>query len=380
MKIIVAPDSFKGSLSALEVANIIQRAIHSTLSHATVKSIPMSDGGEGMVDLLINSLDGKKIELTCSGPLGNKISTYYGIINKDTAIIEVAKICGLTLVPNHKRNPENTTTFGVGEAILDALDRNISNFIIGLGGSATNDGGYGMLKALGLKGFDSEGKELEEFGLDLYKLKSIDWSQLDSRLARVSLVVANDVNNPLCGNEGASFTYGKQKGANSEQIKKLDQALADFAKKIEYHKGKIFQHDKGAGAAGGLGFGLMSLDASLTPGAELIANKLNVESNIASSDLVITGEGKSDEQTLYGKAPIYISQLASKYKKPVILISGSVENDNIELSKSFTSMFSIINRPMSVEEAMNNAEKLLFNQVVQIMQLYYNDYQFDGSD
>lgn len=369
MKIIVAPDSYKGSLSANEVAEIIEKGINRSIPSAEVILKPMSDGGEGMLDGLIEALDGEKIELTCKGPLGNEITTHYGVINEDTAIIEIAEICGLTLVPKTKRNPENTTTFGVGEAIIDSLDRNIKKIIIGLGGSATNDGGYGMLNALGIKGLDSTGKRLNIFGSDLYNLDDIDWSNLDPRLKDTSIVVANDVNNPLCGKEGASYTYGEQKGATKEQIIKLDQAIFKYAKLIEEDKKKEFKSEEGSGAAGGLGFGLLAIDAYLTSGAELIANKLNIESSIASADLVITGEGKSDEQTLHGKAPIYVSRLANKYNIPSMLISGSVENDNVELAKSFTSMFSIINEPMTVDEAMNNAKSLLYNQVVQIMRL-----------
>ncbi|HLQ84102.1 MAG TPA: glycerate kinase [Pseudogracilibacillus sp.] len=374
MKITIAPDSFKGSLSARQASDIIRNAITDQLSQVETSLIPMSDGGEGMLDSLIETLNGQKIELTCHGPLGNKIKTYYGGVDKKTAIIETAKICGLTLVPVNKRNPENTTTFGVGEVIIDAIDRGFERIIIGIGGSATNDGGYGMLNALGLKGFDKKGNQLSYYGADLYNLAYLDWLKLDQRLENVDIIVANDVNNILCGEKGASFIYGKQKGATQQQIKQLDQALFHFAKKVEKLKAVNLKYKLGSGAAGGLGYGLLIIGAQLIPGAKLIADALELESEIASTDLVITGEGKSDEQTLNGKVPIYLSKLAKKYNKPIILISGSVDNNNFELTNSFTSVFSIINEPMSIADAIKNAEELLYNQMSQVIKLikYYN--------
>lgn len=373
MKITIAPDSFKGSLSASQASNIIKNAITDHLSQVEMILKPMSDGGEGMLDSLIETLNGKKIELTCHGPLGNKIKTYYGGIDKKTAIIETAKICGLTLVPINKRNPDNTTTFGVGEVIIDAIDRGFERIIIGIGGSATNDGGYGMLTALGLKGFDEKDNQLSYYGADLYNLAYLDWLKLDQRLKNVDIIVANDVNNILCGETGASFIYGKQKGATQQQIKHLDRALFNFAKKVEKIKANNFKYELGSGAAGGLGYGLLVIGAKLIPGAKLMADALELESEIASTNLIITGEGKSDEQTLNGKVPIYLSKLAKKYNKPIILISGSVDNNNFELTNRFTSVFSIINEPMSTADAMKNAEKLLYNQMTQVIKLikYY---------
>ncbi len=369
MEITVAPDSFKGSLTASNAAKIIENAIESILPYAKINLKPMADGGEGTLDTLIKTMDGQKIELTCKGPLGDKIDTYYGIINEDTAVIEIAKICGLTLVPIDERNPERTTSYGVGEAIEHAINSGLKNIIIGLGGSATNDGGYGMLNALGVKGLDVNGDELSFSTEELYKLNQLDWNYLNQRLKDITITVANDVSNPLYGHNGASFIYGGQKGGTVKQIKDLDKALLNYAIEIERYTQTEYQHEEGTGAAGGLGYALKVIGATLKPGAELIAKKLDLESNIASSDLVITGEGKSDQQTLNGKAPIYVSQLAKEYKKPIILISGSVENDNKELTKNFTSVFSILNAPISVEEAMIHAEELLYNQVVQIMQL-----------
>lgn len=373
MKITVAPDSFKGSLSANHAADIIKDAIKLVIPHAETTLKPMSDGGDGTLDTLIKTLYGKTKEIMCTGPLGDKIKTYYGIINNDTAVIEIAKICGLTLVPIDKRNPEETTSYGVGEVILDVINQGIKKIIIGLGGSATNDGGYGMLKALGVKGLDINAKELGFFGVDLYELDQLDWRDLDSRLKNITFTVANDVNNPLCGKNGASYIYGKQKGGTYKQIKKLDQALHNYAQKVEQHIKKELHNIEGVGAAGGLGFALKSLGAELKPGAELIGSKLDLKSSIALSDLVITGEGKSDEQTLYGKAPIYVSELAKELKKPIVLISGSVDNNNQALINAFTSVFSIFNGPIIIDEAMELAEELLFNQVVQIMKLikYY---------
>lgn len=369
MKITVAPDSFKGSLSATHAAQIIESAIKSTIPYAKINLKPMADGGEGTLDTVMKTMNGQTKEIICMGPLGNRINTYYGVINNDTAIIEIAKICGLTLVPIDKRNPEKTTTYGVGEAILKAINHGIKKIIIGLGGSATNDGGYGMLQALGVKGLDVNGNELNAFGEDLYKLNQLEWSNLDPRLKDKTITVANDVSNPLCGLNGASYIYGKQKGGTDTQIKRIDKALFNYAKEVEKYKQKEFQSEEGTGAAGGLGFALKAIGATLTPGAELIADKINLKSSIASTDLVVTGEGKSDQQTLNGKAPIYISQLAKEFKKPIILISGSVANGNRELTDAFTSVFSILNAAITVEEAMNNAEEMLFNQIVQVMRL-----------
>lgn len=369
MKITVAPDSFKGSLSATHAAKIIKKAIKNSLSSAQVTLKPMADGGEGTLDTLIDVLGGKKINIVCKGPLGNNINIYYGIINEETAIIEIAKICGLTLIRTGERNPEKTTSYGVGEVIKDIIDRGITKIIIGLGGSATNDGGYGMLTALGVKGFDENDRELSYFGSDLYKLNRLDWSRFDTRVENITIAVANDVNNPLCGQNGASYIYGKQKGGTKEQIKKLDEALFNYSNEVKRYTKRNLQNNEGSGAAGGLGFALSSIGAKLTPGAKLIGNKINLNSSIASADLVITGEGKSDYQTLNGKAPIYVSHLAKKYTKPIILISGSVQNDHQALTKAFTSVFSITNEPMTLDDAMNQVEKLLYNQVTQIMRL-----------
>lgn len=369
MKITVAPDSFKGSLSATQAAKIIGKAIKNSVPSAEVTLKPMSDGGEGTLDTLLDTLEGEKITVSCKGPLGKKIDTYYGVVNKNTAIIEIAKICGLTLIPNSKRNPEKTTSYGVGEVICDAITSGFKNIIIGLGGSATNDGGYGMLNALGVRGFDIEGNELTSFGSDLYKLNRLDWSKFDLTINKINISVANDVNNPLCGPNGASYVYGEQKGGTKEQIENLDEALFNFAYEVERQTKRNFKEKAGSGAAGGLGFALSSIGAKLTPGAKLIATKINLNSSIASTDLVITGEGKSDYQTLNGKAPIYVSHLAKKHTKPVILISGSVQNDNQALADAFTSIYSITNGPMTLEEAMRQVEKLLYNQIIQIMKL-----------
>lgn len=369
MKITIAPDSFKGSLSASKATSIIKHAIRKVSPDTKLSLKPMADGGEGTLDTLLEVKAGKKIALNCKGPLGENITTYYGIIDGDTAVIEIAKICGLTTVPISKRNPELTTTYGVGEAINDAVNRGVSNIIIGLGGSATNDGGYGMLSALGVKGKDLDGNKLNFYAKDLYKLKQLDWSHFNQRLKNITITVANDVNNLLYGRNGASFIYGPQKGATVTQIKKLDSALFNYAQEVTKYTENNHQFIAGAGAAGELGFGLKVIGAKLEPGAELIAKILDLETSIASSDWIITGEGKSDQQTLYGKAPMFVSTLAKKYDKPIILISGSVDNSNEELIETFTAVFSILNRPITTEEAMDQARDLLYNHVIQIIKL-----------
>lgn len=368
MNIVIAPDSFKGSLTSIEATDVIEKAITDYNPNFLVTKKPMADGGEGTIDSLLSTIKGEMIPLQCTGPLGEEISTSYAIVEGNTAVIECASIAGLPQVPIHLRNPDHTTTYGIGETIIDALDRGCKSFIIGLGGSATNDGGLGMLLALGMEAFDQDGEKVGVFGKDVEFIEEVKLTTLDSRLKDVEIKVASDVDNPLCGKRGASIVYGPQKGATERQVRKYDVALNKFSNLIESKLNVSIQEVPGAGAAGGLGFALLSIGADVVSGAQLIADAMNMEDAIQNADLVITGEGQSDEQTLYGKAPGYIASLAKKHDIPVVLISGSLGNVD-KLNERFAGCFSITNQPLSIEECMKQAHLLLYEQVKQIVRL-----------
>lgn len=368
MTIVVAPDSFKGSLTAIQAAEMMKKAILAVQPQKEVIKKPMADGGEGTTDSLLSATPGDMVSIDCTGPLGQQKSTSYAIIGGDTAVIECAKIAGLADVPLSKRNPDYTTTYGIGEVMLDALDKGCTSMIVGLGGSATNDGGLGMLLALGMGAFDIYGDPVGIYGADVTNVANVDISGLDPRFKGIHIKVASDVTNPLCGEEGASAIYGPQKGATKAQIITYDRALKNFSYQIESALDDTFQNISGAGAAGGLGFGLLTLGAELVSGATLLGEAMDVEGAIAKADFVLTGEGQSDVQTLYGKAPGYVASLAKKHQIPIILISGSIK-DNDELSRMFSGSFSMINKPLTLDQCMLKAETLLYEQTKQIIQL-----------
>lgn len=369
MNIVIAPDSYKGSLTSLQVSEIMKKAIRDVNKDYHVTMKPMADGGEGTLDALLMSGKGERIPILCTGPLGEKINTTYAIVDSKTAIFECASIAGLVQVPMDKRNPDLTTSYGLGEAMIAALDKGCSSFVIGLGGSATNDGGLGMLLALGMKAWDEQGNVVGPFGKDVHHVRKVSFSDMDVRLKEVSIKVACDVDNPLCGEKGATNVYGPQKGATKEQIHNYDQALNLYGDAIESIICKSIKDFPGAGAAGGLGFALLTIGATLVSGAELLANAMNMEEAIEKADLVITGEGQSDEQTLYGKAPGYIAELAKKHHIPIVLISGSLDGDLDKLRERFAGCFSIINKPLSLEECIEQAELLLYEQTKQVIHL-----------
>eukprot|EP00130_Batrachochytrium_dendrobatidis_P008646 XP_006683521.1 hypothetical protein BATDEDRAFT_15179 [Batrachochytrium dendrobatidis JAM81] len=325
MKIILAPDSFKGSLTANQAAEIMKRAILDVDGNNTVINKPMADGGEGTLEAILSSTGGENITVSCTGALGGEIRTKYAILESKQAVIELASIAGLVQVPASKRNPDYTTTFGLGEVIRDALDKGCTSIIIGLGGSATNDGGLGMLIALGMKAWDERGNLLSGFGKDLNQVRKVSFKEIDPRLQEVKLTVASDVDNPLCGSRGASIVFGPQKGASQTQVFQYDKALDYYGSLIEKEMNRMLKNVPGAGAAGGVGFALLALNAELVSGAELLANTMHLEDYIQKADLVITGEGRSDEQTLYGKAPGFVASLAVKHDVPVVLLSGSLD-------------------------------------------------------
>lgn len=369
MQIVVASDSFKGSLTANQVCRLIAKAAKETSSQFQVSVKPMADGGEGTLDVLIDALKATKISLRITGPLGKTIDAAYGITKERKAIIEVAAIAGLPLVSKEYRNPDIITTYGIGEVIHDALNRGCRQFIIGLGGSASNDGGLGMLMALGLKAWDKRGKNLAIFGKDLLALSSLELTNLDPRLKECQFNIASDVDNPLCGEQGATRVYGPQKGLINEQIPRYEAALNNYKYLLEKGLGKTCSHIPGAGAAGGLGFAFLCLNGEIRSGAQLIAEAIALEERVKSANLVITGEGKSDEQTLFGKCPSYVAKLAKKYQVPCILLSGSVVGEREALRELFTACFSITNEPLTLQECLDRAEQLLFTQAKELFSL-----------
>ncbi|RKY00394.1 glycerate kinase [Candidatus Poribacteria bacterium] len=362
MRVVIAPDSFKGSLTALEVANAVEEGLKRVIPDLEAVKVPMADGGEGTVQSLVDATGGRIIKRTVTGPLGEKVEAEFGILGDGvTAVIEMASASGLPLVPPEKRNPMVTTTYGTGELIKAALDMGCRRFIIGIGGSATNDGGAGMAQALGVKLLDKDGKQIPFGGGGLLKLERIDISTLDPRIKESEIVVACDVDNPLTGPRGAARVYAPQKGATPEMVEILDRALKRFAEIVRRDLGKDVENVPGAGAAGGLGAGLMAfLNAKLRSGVEIVIETVKLEEKMRGADLVITGEGGIDSQTVFGKTPIGVAKTAKKFDLPVIAIAGGISDDaSVLYEHGIDAMVSIIPRPMSLEEAISRGAELV---------------------
>jgi glycerate kinase len=370
MRILVAPDSFKGSLTAMEVAKNIKKGINSYDSKIDVELLPMADGGEGTVQSLVDATNGEIIEKEVNGPLGNKVKAFYGLLgDQKTAVIEMAAASGLPLVPEGKKNPLKTTTYGTGELIASALDAGAQKIIIGIGGSATNDAGVGMAQALGAEILDAEGQQIDFGGGNLDKIEKINLDKLDSRLQDVEVVVACDVDNPLYGKDGAAYVYAPQKGADPEMVKILDQNLRHFNQIAIKELNKDINKIPGAGAAGGLGAGLVAfLDAELKAGVDIVLDIIDFESYLKDVDLVITGEGMLDGQSIYGKTPVGVSRSAAKKDIPVIAIAGTL-GEGVEkiLDYGINSYFSIIDRPAELKEIIEKSPELLANLSEQII-------------
>ncbi|HLS06640.1 MAG TPA: glycerate kinase [Bacillota bacterium] len=369
MKFIVAPDSFKGTLSQIDVANVMKESIFNKLPTAEVILKPMADGGEGTLDALLTATTlSERITLEITGPIGKKITTNIGIIHHNTVVIEVAAIAGLPLVPESKRHPFHTTTYGVGEAIKYALDQGFKKFIIGLGGSATNDGGLGMLQALGATMRTKKQQQAGIFGKDLLEITNIDLSTLDERIWDTDIVIASDVDQPLYGKNGATYMFGPQKGLKQAELKKVDQAIKNYAGHLERAAQLTHSYTvhRGAGSAGGLGFALLVINGQLISGAKIVSEMINLEEAIASSDVVFTGEGKSDEQTLDGKAPGYVAKIAQAHGVPVILVSGSVSDSHL-LDKHFSQIYSLVDDHVSLQQAMNETKDVLSKKMHHIL-------------
>ncbi|WP_010296603.1 glycerate kinase [Clostridium senegalense] len=360
MKFVLAPDSFKESMTAKEVCIAMEKGIKKVFKDAKCIHVPMADGGEGTLQSLVDSTKGQVYVKEVTGPLGNNVSAKFGFLNDGkTAIIEIAEASGLTLVPREKRNPLITTTFGIGELIKEVLDKGCNKILIGLGGSSTNDGGVGMLQALGAKFLDINNNEIGFGGGNLKKLSRIDLSEFDKRIANVNIEVACDVKNPLTGNNGASFVFGPQKGATKNMVIVLDESLKHFSNIVKHQLNKEIDKLEGAGAAGGLGAALIGFcNGKLVSGIDLVINYSRLEDKLKDADFVFTGEGSIDIQTTFGKTPIGVSRLAKRHNIPVIALGGKVDS-NIEklYDLGINSVFGILPGVETLDQALKNGKE-----------------------
>lgn len=373
MKIIIAPDSFKGSLSAIEAAKSIERGIHAASPEAETLIMPVADGGEGTIDAIACCVPAEFHKITVLGPMAEKAEAIYATVdNGKTAVIEMAQASGLTMVPKEKRNPLAATTCGTGQLIKDALDKGCKKILIGIGGSATNDGGAGMLAALGAVLKDEAGKQLGFGGAALANLAEIDLTHFDSRIFETEITVACDVNNPLLGKNGASYVYGPQKGGTEEMVEALDSALGRFKEISALKLGRDYSACPGSGAAGGLGFALLAYcRAEFSSGIDLVLDVCGFENALQNADLVITGEGRIDAQSARGKVLNGIGLRAKKLGVPVIAIGGSVcAGSEALLASGITAMFSIANGPLTLDYAMQNGQFLIEQISKNIMRVF----------
>jgi glycerate kinase len=362
MRIVVAPDSYKGSLSAVGVAEAMERGVLAVFPGAEVLKVPIADGGEGTVEALVTATRGRIEHRTVRGPLGEPARARWGVLGDgETAVIEMAAASGLPLVPKERRDPRVTTTFGTGELMKAALDAGLAKLIIGIGGSATNDGGAGMARALGVRFLDGAGHDLPEGGAALARLARIDLSGLDRRVARADILVACDVDNPLTGQRGASAVYGPQKGASPEMVQELDGALEKYAAVAKAATGRDVASAPGAGAAGGLGAGLLYFTpARLRPGVGIVLDAARFSTIMQGADLVITGEGRTDLQTAMGKAPVGVARMAQQHGIPVLCIAGGLgEGADDVLAKGIEALASVVPRAMALEECMARGAELV---------------------
>ena len=356
MKVVIAIDSLKGSLSSMEAGTAIKDGILAAKPDAEVIVKPLADGGEGTTDALIEGMNGERIDLTVTGPMHTPVDAYYGYLkDTNTAVMEMASAAGITLVPDSEKNPLLATSYGVGEMINDAIQRGCRNFIIGIGGSVTNDGGIGMLKALGVRFLDENGEDAGEGGQALAKIARIDVSGMNPLLKECHIQVACDVNNPLCGKNGSTYVYGPQKGVTEDMKKTLDEAMAHFARVTSETLENDYMNTPGAGAAGGLGYAFLAYTgAALTPGIELILDAVGLEEELSGADVVVTGEGRLDFQTAMGKAPVGVARLAKKYNAKVIAFAGSVTKEATACNKEgIDAFFPILRSVCTLAEAMD---------------------------
>ncbi|MBR8651909.1 glycerate kinase [Achromobacter sp. Marseille-Q0513] len=372
MKIVIAPDSFKESISAPAAAEAIARGVKAAFPGAQTVCVPMADGGEGTVEAVLAAASGEARMQTVNDALGHKVDAAWGMLADGTAVIEMAAASGLELIAPARRDPMRASSHGVGELILAALDAGARHIILGLGGSATNDAGAGMLTALGARLLDAEGHSLPPGGGALARIAAIDIRGLDSRLAGVRIDVACDVDNPLCGPQGASHVFGPQKGATPEQVRELDQALARFADICARSLEADHRDAPGAGAAGGLGFAAKAfLDARFRPGVEIVAELGGLAQVVEGATLVFTGEGRMDAQTLRGKTPAGVARIARQAGVPVVALAGSLGEGYEALHAcGISAAFSLAPGPITLQQALNDAERLLHDRARDVMQLW----------
>ncbi|MEF2522156.1 glycerate kinase [Vibrio mimicus] len=359
MKVVIAPDSFKESLTAKQVCDAIQAGLARVWNDAKFVAIPVADGGEGTVQSLVDATQGRIVEVKVMGPQGKRVEAFYGMLgDNQTAVIEMAAASGLHHVPIAQRDPKLTTSFGTGELIRHALDQGVTKLIIGLGGSATNDGGVGMLAALGARFTNADGEPIQLTGGGLRELANIDLSDFDPRLQHCDLLVACDVNNPLCGDKGASAVFGPQKGATPDDVRLLDGALQQFGLLTEKVTGKAVLQSAGAGAAGGMGAALLAYThATLRPGIEIVLDTVQLAHQVSDADLVITGEGRIDSQTVHGKTPMGVAKVAKRFDVPVIALSGCTgDNYQAVYQCGIDAVFAAVPRAMTLEDALKESD------------------------
>lgn len=359
MKVVIAPDSFKESLTAKQVCDAIQAGLARVWHDAKFVAIPVADGGEGTVQSLVDATQGRLVEVKVMGPQGKRVEAFYGILgDNQTAVIEMAAASGLHHVPVAQRDPKLTTSFGTGELIRHALDQGVTKLIIGLGGSATNDGGVGMLAALGARFTNADGDPIQLTGGGLRELTHINLQDFDPRLQHCDILVACDVNNPLCGDKGASAVFGPQKGATPEDVQLLDGALRQFGLLTEKVTGKMVLESAGGGAAGGMGAALLAYtQARLRPGIEIVLETVQLAYQVSDADLVITGEGRIDSQTVHGKTPMGVAKVAKRFDVPVLALCGCTgDNYQAVYQCGIDAVFAAVPRAMSLEDALKESD------------------------
>ena len=372
MKIVIAPQTFKGSISALDAARAMRDGVSRAAPDAEIALVPVADGGDGTLETLVEGSGGEIRSIEVTGPLGERRAAEWGAMgDRRTAVIEMARTSGLALVPDADRNPLVTTTFGLGEAIASALDAGFRRFIIGIGGSATNDAGAGMSQALGVRLLDRAGADLPHGGAALANLCAIDMSGLDARIRECEMLVACDVNNPLTGPTGASAIYGPQKGATPQMVAQLDAALAHFARIALRDIGADISEVPGAGAAGGLGGGLIAFtNARLMAGVDIVLDTVNLDDFLQDADLVITGEGSIDHSTIYNKAPVGVAARAKQRGIPVVAIAGSLGSGFQDVREhGIDALAAITTAPMTLDEASERAAELIADSTEQALRL-----------
>ncbi|WP_342510144.1 glycerate kinase [Sporosarcina sp. FSL K6-2383] len=380
MKIVLAPDSFKGSLTAIQAARAMADGIRDVDPAIEIVMLPAADGGEGTMNSLVGSTAGKTVTVVVQDPLGRKVKASYGVLGDgETCVIEIAEASGLMLLTEEERNPLITSTFGTGQLIIHALDAGFRKFIIGLGGSATNDGGAGLLQALGMKLMDANGAELLQGGGSLNRLSSMDQTHFDERISESTFLIACDVENPLVGPDGASAIFGPQKGASAEMVDVLDHNLTKLALVVEVFTGISLQGRKGAGAAGGAGGAFQALfPGEMRRGIEVVLDAISFAEHVTEADLVLTGEGKTDSQTLSGKTPFGVAQVANREEKPIILISGAIDEESRELlAPLFTELHAVADGTISSKESIDHASYYLRLKTKKVMENYLSNHNLE---